>query len=411
MKKIKINDIALINKANLNLKSKTIIRYLDTNNLTENKINQLQELKIGQDVIPSRARRKVEIGTIIYSKVRPNLKHYGIIDNKLSDIIVSTGFTTIDIININEFNPIYIYYNLIQNNNTALLHTIAANNASSYPSLTEDNIKNFELYVTTNINEQNKIVNTLSSLDKKTELNNKINEELEQMAKLLFDYWFVQFDFPNENGKPYKSSGGKMTYNPQLKREIPDGWEVKSLYDIATFTNGLALQNFRPKQDNAFLPVIKIKEMHNGFTKETEQADIAIPKEYQIQNGDILFSWSATLKVIIWAYGIGALNQHIFKVTSDQFPKSFIFYNLLNYIEYFKGIADKRKTTMGHITLDHLRTSYLPIPPAQLISKLDIKLSPIIDLIVKNKAENQQLTELRDWLLPMLMNGQVKIEE
>lgn len=300
----------------------------------------------------------------------------------------------------------YLYYLL----KTKIAEIEKLGTGTTFKEVSKTSLENFELFYWSDLSVQYKIAKVLSSLDDKIELNNKINEELEQMAKLLFDYWFVQFDFPNENGKPYKSSGGKMTYNPQLKREIPDGWEVKSLYDIATFTNGLALQNFRPKQDNAFLPVIKIKEMHNGFTKETEQADIAIPKEYQIQNGDILFSWSATLKVIIWAYGIGALNQHIFKVTSDQFPKSFIFYNLLNYIEYFKGIADKRKTTMGHITLDHLRTSYLSIPPAQLISKLDIKLSPIIDLIVKNKEENQQLAELRNWLLPMLMNGQVKIE-
>ena len=261
------------------------------------------------------------------------------------------------------------------------------------------------------IQEQNNIVSILKALDDKIQINNQINQELEDMAKTLYDYWFVQFDFPDQNGKPYKSSGGKMVYNPELKREIPEGWGVDSLWNIANFYNGLAMQKYRPDtNEDDYLPVIKIREMMNGFSKDTEKARLDIPTEAVVERGDILFSWSATLEVIIWGKERGALNQHIFKVTSDTYPKSFIYFELKSYLKVFKAIAELRKTTMGHITQDHLKQAKIVVPPIELISKLDAKLQPIMlkQQILEN--QNQELIQLRDWLLPMLMNGQVKVE-
>ena len=261
------------------------------------------------------------------------------------------------------------------------------------------------------IQTQKNIAIFLSILDKKIQINNQINQELEAMAKTLYDYWFVQFDFPDQNGKPYKSSGGKMVYNPELKREIPEGWEVDSLWNIANFYNGLAMQKYRPDtNEDDYLPVIKIREMMNDFSKDTEKARLDIPTEAVVERGDILFSWSATLEVIIWGKERGALNQHIFKVTSDTYPKSFIYFELKSYLKVFKAIAELRKTTMGHITQDHLKQAKIVVPPIEIISKLDAKLQPIMlkQQILEN--QNQELTQLRDWLLPMLMNGQVKVE-
>ena len=251
----------------------------------------------------------------------------------------------------------------------------------------------------------------LYNLDKKIQINNQINQELEAMAKTLYDYWFVQFDFPDQNGKPYKSSGGKMVYNQELKRQIPEGWGVDSLWNIANFYNGLAMQKYRPDtNEDDYLPVIKIREMMNGFSKDTEKARLDIPTEAVVERGDILFSWSATLEVIIWGKERGALNQHIFKVTSDTCPKSFIYFELKSYLKVFKAIAELRKTTMGHITQDHLKQAKIVVPPIEIISKLDAKLQPIMlkQQILEN--QNQELTQLRDWFLPMLMNGQVKVE-
>jgi type I restriction enzyme S subunit len=286
---------------------------------------------------------------------------------------------------------------------------------SSISSVAGTNINNLNQDILSNVklplypkNVQSSITNVLSALDAKIELNQRINAELESMAKTLYDYWFVQFDFPNEKGKPYKSAGGKMVWNEALKREIPLGWEVGTLLDIADYMNGLPCQKFRPT-GNESLRVIKIREMHEGFSENSELTRPDIPQKSIIENGDVLFSWSASLEVQIWTGGKGALNQHIFKVTSDKYPKSFYYYQLINYLTHFKMMAENRKTTMGHITQEHLQQSRIALPPKELTLKLEKIISPIFEKKMVNEIESQTLTGLRDWLLPMLMNGQVKV--
>ncbi len=250
----------------------------------------------------------------------------------------------------------------------------------------------------------------LSSIYTNVWCKRQINDNLEAMAKQLYDYWFVQFDFPNEEGKPYMSSGGAMVWNEKLKREIPQGWYCGTLLDIAEYTNGLACQKYRPT-DNNKLPIIKIKEMHDGLSADTEWVKTDIPDDVKVFDGDVLFSWSASLEVMLWAYGNGGLNQHIFKVTSKNgYPRSFYFYQLIHYVGIFKQMAEARKTTMGHITQDHLKQSTIALPPnVDIANKLEEKLCPIFDEIVKNNQEIIVLTKLRDELLPLLMNGQATI--
>jgi len=261
------------------------------------------------------------------------------------------------------------------------------------------------------LTEQKRIGKLLRSLDRKIELNRAINQNLEAMAKQFYDYWFVQFDFPNEEGKPYKSSGGKMVWNEKLKRNIPVGWHCGNLFEIAVFTNGLACQKFRPKDDEESLPVIKIREMHDGISDDTEEVTSNIPESVKVYNGDVLFSWSASLEVMLWAYGLGGLNQHIFKVTSaNDFPKSFYYFQLLDYIDVFKKVAEARKTTMGHITQDHLQQSTIAIPDNKDIAvRFEELISPIFEQVVKLHEEISYLIKQRDELLPLLMNGQVSV--
>ena len=261
------------------------------------------------------------------------------------------------------------------------------------------------------IEKQIAIANSLKTFEDKIIINRSINHNLEAMAKQLYDYWFLQFNFPDENGKPYKSSGGKMVWNKKLKREIPEGWHCGNLFEIATFTNGLACQKFRPKDGEVPLPVIKIREMHDGISSDTEEVSPNIPESVKVYNGDVLFSWSASLGVMLWACGLGGLNQHIFKVTSaNNFPKSFYYFQLLNYVDIFKKMAEARKTTMGHITQDHLQQSTISIPDNKdIVDKFEKRISPIFAQMVKLQEEIQQLIKLRDSLLPLLMNGQVKV--
>lgn len=256
---------------------------------------------------------------------------------------------------------------------------------------------------------QEKIGNLLYSIDKKIEINKKRIDQLESLSKSLYDYWFVQYDFPNEFDLPYRASGGEMIVDEALGRDIPKGWHVGSLLDIANFQNGIACQKYRPVTEQR-LRVIKIREMNDGFSDTTEYVRADIPSKVQIDNGDILFSWSASLDVIMWAGGRGALNQHIFKVTSDKYPKFYYYFELRNYLTHFKMMAETRKTTMGHITLDHLHQSRIVIPPIDLILKFEGFIQPNLDSLINIKIENQKLLDLKNWLLPLLIGGQASID-
>jgi type I restriction enzyme S subunit len=346
-----------------------------------------------------------QVDDVLIAKDGSYLKHVFVIKEQIKQgILSSIGILRPDL---KKINPEYLKYYLHSN---SVKETVAKKyvSGSALPRIILKNFGEIDVIYKPLI-EQQKIAKVLSDLDVKIELNNKINDNLELMAKTLYDYWFVQFDFPDTNGKPYKTSGGKMVWNAELKRDIPLDWEVKTLLDIATFTNGLACQKFRPNVNEKFYRVIKIREMGTGFTEKSEFVSSNIPEKVVVYNGDVLFSWSATLNIKIWTGGTGGLNQHIFKISSKNYPKSYYYFELLNYLQHFKMMAELRKTTMGHITQDHLRESRITLPSKKIINELDKILNPILEKKVKLNIENQQLASLRDWLLPMLMNGQVKV--
>ena len=309
-----------------------------------------------------------------------------------------------------DWNPLYVYYHLQFVYNLGVFFNFEGKTSG---------LKNLQLEAAfaaipiedISKNAQDNIVSILQGLDRKIVINRQINQNLEAMAKQLYDYWFVQFDFPDENGRPYKSSGGKMIWDEKLKKMIPIDWHCGNLFEIAVFTNGLACQKFRPKDGEIPLPVIKIREMHDGISADTEEVTSNIPESVKVYNGDVLFSWSASLEVMLWAYGLGGLNQHIFKVTSaNDFPKSFYYFQLLDYVDVFKKMAEARKTTMGHITQNHLQQSTIAIPNNKDIAdRFEELVSPIFNQIIKLQEEIINLTKQRNELLPLLMNGQVSV--
>ena len=268
----------------------------------------------------------------------------------------------------------------------------------------------FELFLP-DLEEQNRVAELICSVNQKLFFNDNILIELEAMAKMLYDYWFTQFDFPNEEGKPYRSSGGEMVWNDQLKRAIPKRWDVGNLYAIANPINGLACQKHRPKENEKALPVVKIKEMHEGITEETELVSVNIPDKHKIFDGDILFSWSATLEVMYWFGGDAGLNQHIFKVVPvNEFSKEYVYHQFSAYVINFVKMAEARKTTMGHITTDHLAQSKIVLPPHEIVEAFSEIVAPIHQKIGQCQKENRELIKLRNWLLPMLMNGQATVK-
>jgi type I restriction enzyme S subunit len=287
---------------------------------------------------------------------------------------------------------------------------IRNNKGSTVPLISLSELKDAPISYPEDISAQKRIVAAIEALSQKIETKRSICTELESTSKTIYDYWFTQFDFPDANGKPYRSSGGAMVWNEQLKRAIPQGWDVGNLYAIAELINGLACQKYRAKEGEQSLPVVKIKEMHEGISDDTESVSANIPVKHKIFDGDILFSWSATLEVMYWFGGDAGLNQHIFKVVPKVgYSKEYVYHQFSAYVINFVKMAEARKTTMGHITTDHLDQSRIVLPPSDLMQVFSEIVAPIHKKIGHCRKENRELTKLRDWLLPMLMNGQATV--
>lgn len=395
---MKLNDIAYFVEDKISSENIKLDQYVTTDSLLQNKKGRT----FAQNLPPQKCSLvHFKKGDVLLGNIRPYLKKiwYANIEGGCSqDVLVLRAK--------NNLESKFLYALLMQD--SFFDYEMKATKGSKMPRGDKSHIINFPCL---DLNNKTEIGKLLSSLDDKIALNRRMNAKLEQMAKRLYDYWFVQFDFPNADGKPYKSNGGKMVWNEELKREIPEGWEVGNLYDIAEYVNGLACQNYRPKESEKSLPVIKIREMNEGITADTEKVSASIPGKYRIYAGDILFSWSASLEIKIWTGETGGLNQHIFKVIpKGYFSKGYVYQQLSAYLVNFQKMAESRKTTMGHITSDHIKQSRILIPPKEVISAFTKKTLSIFNYQLSIEKETQKLTALRDRLLPLLMNGQVVVE-
>ncbi|WP_210123062.1 MULTISPECIES: restriction endonuclease subunit S [unclassified Staphylococcus] len=278
---------------------------------------------------------------------------------------------------------------------------------STQKALTIKNLRYLKITLPDKKN-QFKIINLIQKIENKLENNKQVIANLEELSQTLFKRWFVDFEFPDENGNPYKSNGGEMV-DSELGA-IPKGWNVKNLDDIANYMNGLAMQKFKPTDNQNSLPVVKIKELKNGSTDEnSNRCTSEIPEKALIVDGDIIFSWSATLLVKMWCGGKAGLNQHLFKVSSDKYPKWFYYYWTKRYIDYFIGIANDKATTMGHINRKHLSHAKILTPNDQTLEKFSRTFDDLLEKELSVSKESKRLTELRDTLLPKLMSGEIEI--
>ena len=232
--------------------------------------------------------------------------------------------------------------------------------------------------------EQRAIASVLGSLDDKIDLLNRENQTLEQMAEALFRQWFIE--------------------------EADEKWEQVPLDQIADYLNGLACQKYPPKNDFEKLPVLKIRELRNGSIDGSDWATTDVPKEYIVQNGDVIFSWSGSLLVKMWDGAKCVLNQHLFKVTSERYPKWFYYLWTIHHINKFISIAEGKATTMGHIKREDLSSSIVLIPNTNEFKYMDKVISPLIEKIILNNSQIRTLEKLRDTLLPKLMSGEVRVK-
>lgn len=391
-RQIKIGEIAEINANSLTQKDMfQEIMYLDTGNITRNEIDNIQILNITMDKIPSRAKRKVKDKTIIYSTVRPNQEHYGFLENPSDNFIVSTGFSTIDVYDDNTDEK-FIYYLLTQKHITDYLHTIGENSVSSYPSINPDDIANLKFTVP-DLKTQQSIAAVLSALDKKIALNKQINARLEEMAKTLYDYWFVQFDFPDANGRTYKSSGGEMVFDETLKREIPKGWKPFKLSELVTLSTGKEDANFATEQ--GIYPFFTCSE-------KILKCDV-----YSFDTQAILLAGNGTFSVKRFTGKFNAYQRtYVLEPKSKNLYPIVYFVIIDNVIKFTSG---SRGSIIKFITRGDIENIDIVLPnDIENMRFSEVLYTYLLQAELLEK-QNHQLTQLRDFLLPMLMNGQVSV--
>jgi len=369
---------------------------------------------------------KIEINDILIVKVGNTIGKVAIIKDDIGEACINPNTVLLKKCKI---DPYYLYLVLISPYGQSFLKNNSS--ASAQPALNQTTLKKMQIYLPSS-DEQKRVGNLVRFVNNKIELNHKINAELEAMAKTLYDYWFVQFDFPMTKeqadeigkpaaaGKPYKSSGGKMVYNKELKREIPEGWEVYNLDEFGSFKNGINYDPSDPGNTNA--QIINVRDISSSsiFISTNELEEIQLKekevKKYLVSENSIIIARS----------GIPGATRLINDYKENTIFCGFIIclnvedINLKNILFFYLKLIERAMTNqsagtiMKNVSQGTLKEIKIALPKDfknNIINKLMLFINPIFQKISLVNKENQQLTELRDWLLPMLMNGQVTLRQ
>ena len=376
--KLNLSDICEYAKGKIAVADLNEDCYISTENMLPNKSGITSATSLPK----TSQTQSFQAGDILVSNIRPYFKKiwFAEFDGGCSnDVLVFRAKKGI--------SSSYLYYVLA--NDEFFDYAMKTSNGTKMPRGDKKAIMKYEVEQM-DFDTQKKSAVTLRSIDQKIALNTAINENLEQQAQAIFKSWFVDFE-------PF---GGVM----------PDDWKTSHLLSVANYLNGLAMQKYRPIDGEIGLPVLKIKELRQGFCdSNSELCSPSIKSEYIIQNGDVIFSWSGSLLVDFWCGGQCGLNQHLFKVTSNTYDKWFYFVWTKYHLNRFIAIAADMATTMGHIKRSELEKSQVFIPNKADYKIIGSLLKPIYDTIINNRIENQRLAELRDSLLPKLMNGEIDV--
>ncbi|GHP88577.1 hypothetical protein VN0264_01940 [Helicobacter pylori] len=361
--------------------------YLDTDNITNNRINAFLKIDLTKEKLPSRAKRKCSLNSIIYSSVRPNQRHFGIIKEIPKNFLVSTAFIVIDIIDLKKLDPNYLYYYITQDKITHYLQRIAECGTSSYPSITPLDFLNIKIKLYP-LETQQKIARTLSVLDQKIENNHKINELLHKILELLYEQYFVRFDFLDENNKPYQTSGGKMKFSKELNRLIPNDFEVKTLGELTQLKVGNKNANHSSNQGK--YPFFTCS--NNTLRCET----------YQFEGKHIIISGNGNFYVTHYDGKFDAYQRTY--VVNPNNPNHYVLIYLFvkSYTNYLR--LQSRGSIIKFITKSDIENIKIVLPNLKTYAKWN----NVLKMIENNNQSTQTLTALRDFLLPLLLKQQVK---
>ncbi len=353
-------------------------------------------------------------GDILFGKLRPYFRK---VVRAPSDGICSTDIWVVRAAQGVDQN--YLYYCMASDE--FIKFATGGSEGTKMPRSIWEYVSGFKIRLPS-LPEQRAIAQILGALDDKIELNRRMNETLEQMSRVLFKSWFMDFDpvrakmdgrwqrgqsLPGLPAELYDLFPARLI--PSELGEIPEGWEVKALDEIADFRNGLALQKLRPAENEERLPVVKIAQLRTGKADGGEWAKADIADDCIIDDGDVVFSWSGSLMIKVWCGGPAALNQHLFKVTSRQYPKWFYLHCTESHLPAFQAIAAGKTTTMGHIKREHLKEAICAVPDATLLSSVDERYAALLSKFVSTNVESRTLSALRDSLLPKLVNGELRM--
>lgn len=347
-------------------------------NVREGNLDLTDVKRIYKEVSDNLVRSKLIKGDILFTYVGANIGQYAIVPEN-DKYHLAPNICRIRCGELCDYYFLYSYFrtSFFKDSLEGFSH------GSSQPTMPMGSIRQIPIPLPP-LPEQKAISEVLSSLDDKIDLLHRQNKTLEEMAETLFRQWFVE--------------------------EAKEDWEERPLSGVATFLNGLACQKYPPKNEIDKLPVLKIKQLRNGFSDDSDWCTTDVNPEYIIENGDVIFSWSASLMVKIWDGDKCILNQHLFKVTSDEFPKWYYYLWSKHHLAEFISISASHATTMGHIKRGDLDNAIVLVPSDDEMTTFTEIQSPIIDKIVSNNKQLIKLVSLRETLLPNLISGEVKIK-
>lgn len=391
--------------------AETGVPIVRVNNIKEGRIDTHDVLRIAEE-IESKYRRSRLRGDEVLLTLVGSLGETAIVPSELAGWNVARAVGVIPVNN--EVGPRWIELCLRSATSQRFIQMWATTTVQATLNLRD--VANLPIPLPP-LQEREIITHVLGTLDDKIELNRRMNETLEASARAIFKSWFVDFD-PVRAKAEGRDPGLPKHITDLLPNDfddsflgpIPKGWSVLSLDEIARFLNGLALQKY-PQTGDSSLPVIKIAQLRAGHTTGADRASTSIPPEYVVDDGDILFSWSGSLECAYWAGGRGALNQHLFKVTSLTYPKWLCYLAVHQHLDSFRHIAAGKATTMGHIQRHHLTQAKVPVPPMPTLHAMSKVLSPILESTWQRSVQSRTLAATRDALLPKLLSGEIRVGE
>lgn len=340
---------------------------------------------------------------ILFNKLNVRFKRVWRIDNHDANKICSTEFLPL-VVDETKVDYSYCYYLLVSEFITTYLCGQNTNTSGSHKRIDPTDFLKIKISLP-RLDEQRRIGNILSSIDQKIALNRAINDNLEAMAKQLYDYWFVQFDFPDEEGKPYKLNGGKMVWNDKLKREIPDGWSAKSIFDEMSVQYGFPFSTDDFTEEVTNIPVVRIRDILDNTISaySHEETD----DKYRLNEADLLIGMDGNFHMNYWIDNIAYLNQRSVRLRSKQNSNVSIVQARYDIEPYIKAKEQRAKgSTVGHLSDKDLKELKVVVCPNRRIRDA---LDSLLYRIIANRKENLCLTKQRDELLPLLMNGQVSV--